>query len=454
MRCICTLAIVFAAGSVWADAPAEPQPWQFEVVVLRNGAILKGLILDSNEKTIKFQCVQRHPDRATVSFPSVIDRAEIDRVVPLSAKLRDELKAHLQELEQSSAQGEKERMYGIELEAIPWGGKLAAAWRYNSDYFTIISNAPEEIVRRAAVRLEQIYVAYSRYLPPRHKGAMPTTVMLLTDRTEYEKLLAAQKLQILNLAFYDPAGNRIVCYSDLQQLGERLVEVRQHHRQLRTELEAKRAEFAKLYKGAELKRMVAPIDAGEAQLAKADSNNNELFAKATSQLFAMLYHESFHAYLGNFVYPPKVAEVPRWLNEGLAQIFETAIVEGSELRIGNANEARLARAKDAAAKGELVPLADLLQSGHDQFALSHMSDKQVSDRHYLTSWALAFYLTFEKRLLGSEALDHFIQQIHDHVESAKAFEELIGQPISKFEPEFRKYILYLQADGSVARVGK
>jgi hypothetical protein len=241
MRGLCLVAFGLIVGRVDADTPADPAPWPFEVVVLRNGAVLKGLILDSNERTIKFQCVQRHPGRATVSFPSVIDRAEIERIVPLGLKQRTELQAHLQDLEQSSAQGEKERMEGIELEAIPWNGKPASAWRYNSEYFTLTSNAPEEIVRRAAVRLEQIYVAYSRYLPPRHKGAAPTSVMLLTDKTEYQKQLAAHKLQILNVGFYDPADNRIVCYSDLQQLGERLVEVREHHRKVRADLEAKRA---------------------------------------------------------------------------------------------------------------------------------------------------------------------------------------------------------------------
>ncbi len=454
MRCLGIVAMALVGGQIWADTPTEPAPWPFETVELRNGAVLKGLILDSSERGIKFQCVQRHPGRATVSFPSFIDRGEIERVVPLSPKLRAELQAHLQDLEQSSPEGEKERMDGLVLDAIEWNGKPLGAWRYNSEYFSLISTAPEEVVRRAAVRLEQIYVAYSRYLPPRHKGASPTSVLLLTNKVEYQKQLAAHKLQLLNDGFYDPTDNRIVCYSDLQQLGERLIEVREHHRKVRAELEAKRAEYAKLYKGVELKRLVAPIDASELQLAKADNNNNEIFAKATAHLFATLYHESFHAYLGNFVYPPKVTEVPRWLNEGLAQIFETAIVEGPELRVGHANEERLAKVKDAAAKGELVPLVELLRSGHDQFALSHMSNRQVSDRHYYTSWALAFYLTFERRLLGSAALDHFVQQINQKIDAPKAFEELIGEPIEKFEPEFRKYILYLQADGTVAKVGK
>src|SRR6516225_9397706 len=55
--------------------------------------------------------------------------------------------------------------------------------------------------------------------------------------------------------------------------------------------------------------------------------NDGLFKEATRHLFQTLYHEAFHAYLVNFVYPPEDGEAPRWLNEGLAQIFETAIVE-------------------------------------------------------------------------------------------------------------------------------
>jgi len=34
--------------------------------------------------------------------------------------------------------------------------------------------------------------------------------------------------------------------------------------------------------------------------------------------------------------------VPLWLDEGLAQIFETALVEAGELRVGHAERSRLA----------------------------------------------------------------------------------------------------------------
>jgi hypothetical protein len=451
-RCLLLVALVPAV--LRADTPAKSQPWPFDVIRLRNGAVLRGLIVESDETRVRFQCVHRHPGRPTVSFPTVISRGEIDQIERLPAEQRAVLQAHLQDLERSTPEGEKLRMEGLDLQEVPWGTQPRGGWRYSSDFFTLTSNAPEEIVRRAALRLEQIYVAYSRYLPPRHKGAAPTSVMLLTDQAEYQKLLAASKQQFLNLAFYDPEGNRIVCCSDLQQLGERLVAVKTHHKQLRRDLEAKRVEFAKLYKGKELQRMVEPIDQARQSLDIADRKNDDLFAAATRQLFATLYHEAFHAYLASFVYPPKSGEPPRWLNEGLAQIFETAILEGDELRVGHAEPARLARAKDAAAKGELVPLSELLRSGPKQFMLTHVGDKQVSDRHYLTSWALAFHLAFERRLLGTESLDRFIQRVSDGADSKAAFEELIKEPLAKFEPEFRKYILYLQADGNVVNLPK
>jgi hypothetical protein len=447
-------ALVMVPLPLRADTPAKTQEWPFDVIRLRNGAVLRGLILESDESRVRLQCVHRHPGRPTVSFPTVIGRGEIDEIKRLSAEQRVVLQAHLQELERSTPEGEKERMEGLVLQDVPWGGKANGGKRYSSDYFTLTSDAPEEIVRRAALRLEQIYVAYSRYLPPRHKGAAPTAVLLLTDKSEYEQQFAAGKQQFLNLAFYDPEGNRIVCYSDLQQLGQRLLAVKTHHKQLRKDLEAKRAEFAKLYKGRELQRMVEPIDQARQSLDIADRKNDDLFATATRQLFATLYHEAFHAYLGSFVYPPKTGEPPRWLNEGLAQIFETAILDGDELRVGHAEQARLAKAKDAVAKSELVPLAELLRSGPKQFMLTHVGDKQVSDRHYLTSWALAFHLAFERRLLGTEALDRFIQRVSEGADAKVAFEELIKEPLTKFEPEFRKYIMYLQSDGNVVNLPK
>ena len=48
-----------------------------------------------------------------------------------------------------SGEGERQRMEGLELAPAPWLGKPDAARRYDSDYFTLVTAAPEEVTRRA-----------------------------------------------------------------------------------------------------------------------------------------------------------------------------------------------------------------------------------------------------------------------------------------------------------------
>jgi hypothetical protein len=447
-----TLLLLLApTARICADSPAElATPWKFEAVHLKNGSVLLGLVTEETPQQIRFQNVRRAAGRPTVIIHTTFRRGEIARIEKLPEDDHKKLEEHVLALEQNTPQGEKERMGGLELKSVAWGLNPRGGWRYESDYFALLSDAPEEIVRRAALRLEQIYGAYARFLPPRHKGGQPTTVLLITDIAEYRKTLAAMNQKVLNLAFFDPAGNRIVCASDLRQLGDELARLRKLHHDAWDDLKKTEVEYAKLYKGKELAALLQQITEKRRQLVNADVKNDLLFHQATQLLFATLYHEAFHAYLAGFVYPAKTGEMPRWLNEGLAQIFETALIDAGELRIGHADAARLTRAKEAVRKGELIPLADLLRSGPKQFALSHIGDRQVSDRHYLTSWAVAMYLTFERRLLGSAALDSYVQSLTDGTDVKPAFEELVGQSLPQLETDLRKYLNQLQPDGSLA----
>ena len=58
-----------------------------------------------------------------------------------------------------------------------------------------------------------------------------------------------------------------------------------------------------------------------------------------------LYHEAFHAYLRNNVYPRQKYDVPPWLNEGLAVIFEGGLLEGNTLRVDAPNPVALKKLK-------------------------------------------------------------------------------------------------------------
>jgi hypothetical protein len=197
--------------------------------------------------------------------------------------------------------------------------------------------------------------------------------------------------------------------------------------------------------------LLKPIQQARVEVARANRQNDDRFQAATQMLFRTLYHEAFHAYLANFVYPPREAEVPRWLNEGLAQVFETSFVEAGELRVGAVERPRLLQVQNASARGELVGLGELLRSGPRQFLVQHATEKQGSDRHYLTSWALAHYLTFERRLLGTPAMDRYVLTLKRGAEPLQAFADLTGEPPPRLEKEFHRYLLRLRPDGTAAR---
>jgi hypothetical protein len=469
--------LVAAAGLFATAARAADADWQFEQVRLTNGAVLRGLILDETPARITFQNVRRQPGRPTVVFTTTLDRSEIAAVDRLPAADRDRLRARLHELEEA-APAEKQREERLELEPIAWGGKAGAGRRYRSEHFVLESNAPEWMVRRAAGRLEQVYAAYARFLPPRtppsplvgeggrggegrptpsppdplsHKGkggGTPTVIELCQSRAGYEARLKGR--QIVNVAIYDPAVNRILCYCDLERLGTELDKSRQQHQKMRADLDKQEKELARLYRGAELGRVLIPIRDTRKKLDAADRQNENLFDQVSPRLFTVLNHEAFHAYLASVVYPAPEAGPPRWLNEGLAQIFETAVVEAGELRVGHADRDRLARVKEAIRKGELVPLSRLLRSSPRDFLAAHASDREATDTHYLTAWAVAFHLTFERHLLGKEALDRYFQALAKGTDPEAAFADLVGESAPAYEAGLYQYLLQLQPDGTVA----
>ncbi len=437
------------ACAATAARAADPLPWKFDRLVATNGSVFRGLILDETPTAIRFQAVRQHPGRPTVTFCTTFARAEVQDLIRLDNADRAELKARLRGLD---PRAEKQRTEKVELEPIAWNGMPDAAWRYQSDLFALESDAPESVVRRAAVRLEEVFAAYARYLPPRI-GVVPpksTTVVLLKSRGEYAARLRAEGRALVNVAYFDPDKQCVVCASDLESLGNDLNRARRETAQLRTEYDARETALSKLYKGKELTRHVAPIRIAREALELADRKNEGVFDRATRQLFATLFHEAFHAYLAGCVYPSPLPGPPRWLNEGLAQIFESAFVEAGELRVGHADRDRLARAQRACRRSELVPLARLLQSGAGDFLAAHASDKASTDASYLTAWIVAFHLTFEQRLLGGAALDGYLRNLASGADPVEAFTTLVGRPIGDYERDLCRFLARLQPDGTTA----
>jgi Protein of unknown function (DUF1570) len=457
-RLLRTLAVLASIALPARAAPPAPD-WAFDVVKLKNGVVHKGLLLGESSDGIRFKIVGRAPGRPTVWFTQAFSKAEVAKLEKLSDEDRAVLKAKLEEID-PSPEAEARRLEKLDMKVVDWLGKKDGGRRYDSDYFSLISDAPEEVVRQAAYRLENVYAAYARFLPPRYPGGTPTVIHVHQTLDGYQKSIPSGEL-IRNPAFYEPSANRIVCGTDLRKLGEELAKARQDTKQLLDEIAEKEAEVIKYYgKKPDLARHLQPYKDLRATVVANARTNDAVFERATRQLFQTLYHEAFHAYVGRFVYPPAAkgkpdcpGELPRWLNEGMAQVFETAVFEAGELRIGHADRTRLEKAQECLVRKDFPALLDILTANRDVFVVTHAGKRPEADRAYVATWALASYLMFDRRALGSAALDEFVKTVNAGGEPTAAFEKLVGQPSAEFEKAFHAWLRRLLPNGALLETG-
>jgi hypothetical protein len=433
------------ASLVLATA-VHAQDWKFEVIHLKNRERFEGLIVEETKEEVRLQRIVREPGSPTRAMLISISRDEIDKIERLSEAEHKEL---AQRVELLDPRGDKEeaKMRSLSLQPAPWPGN-GQGWAYAGKHFRLRSNAREDIVRRTIVRLEEIFQAYVEKLGARRQPAQLTEVVLYKSQAEYRSAMRAG-MNMLNPAYYDPQRNQIVAASDLEERAEEFERLRQKHQAMLRELEDQEKKLRKHFHGTPPAALLSQMRQSRQNIFIVNNQNRDAYERLGRPLFTTLYHEAFHAYLDSFVYPASEMPVPRWLNEGLAQIFETALVETGELRVGQVDAKRLAGVQELLRKKEFPTLVELLSSEDKHFSIHHSSDALRSDRYFQASWALAYYLTFERKLLGTESLDRYLTALSRGSNALETFQDLIGQLLPEFEKRFQQYIAALKPDGTL-----
>lgn len=432
--------------------------WQLETVQRDDGTVHQGLILAEREEEIELFEILRPPGKPMFAVIRPVRNDQIAKIQRLESEPRQRLIAQVDGFRRR-ALIEAGSMEDIELRQD--SVENATRWIYDGNWFRLESTTDENLTRRSIVRIEQIFRAYRLVLPPRITSSDDLLIELYGSMEQYRRQVDRSGLQIVHPAFFSAAENRIVAGSDLNAYAKRLASAREHHGQVRQkyrqlhqtfparlasvldELRSHGYSEAEIELESRLRRSLwqRDYDTALARIDSVERQNQARFAEVTRQMFAMLYHEAFHAYVQNAVYPDPQQRLPRWLDEGLAQIFETAQLDGDTLRIDAPDPVRLRYLQRDLAGEQPMAIAQLLDAADDQFLDS--TGAETARRLYLYAWGLAYYLTYEQNLLDVQRLDRYVAN-PDRLGSVARFTQWIDIPLPRFEAAWRNAMLDLK----------
>jgi len=149
----------------------------------------------------------------------------------------------------------------------------------------------------------------------------------------------------------------------------------------------------------------------------------------------VLAHEGFHQFIGYEL----GQQIPIWLNEGMAQYFETCYNIGTHFYVGQISRNKLLYAQALIVNKQAPPLAQMIQWDRATF----YANANVA---YPMSWALVYYLlnSNNDRFEQSE-FRRYLQDLKVGKDDVKSLQRRFGSNSNHWQSDFEDYILHLKA---------
>lgn len=462
---VCCWAVAVRAADGPRPSPSQDWSdggqWPKDRVELVTGRVCQGLIESDDDNWLCLAEIRQPRGRPMYLVIQTIERSAIARVDRLDPGPRAQLKQRIEQYI-NRARIEQGRMEAVRLAVVERDNTRYQA--YSGKWFDLESSTDEETTRRIIVRVEQVFTAYRQVLPPRTEPKRRLRLLVFGSMGAYEDHLRGAGLAIGNPAAFVEKDNLVVAGGNLGRFAAQLAQVSAQNAEVRAQLVQIKAELPRRLEevGKKLAAQNLPRDRiawllikeraqadeeirkKEMEIRQFNRQIKQVFDQATQQMFARLYHEAFHAYLENYVFPSDTHDVPAWLNEGLAMVFEGAILESDTLRIDAPNEAALRLLKEDVRRGRHLPLAELLASERKDYLQQAGAPSGQPDRLYCHAWGLAYYLAFEKHLLAKPALTDYVRPPLPGQTPADRFERLTGTSLKRLQADWHEYVLRLR----------
>lgn len=460
-RVVPVLGLVVLAAVASAAEPAaalSSSAWKLERVELSDGRSLEGILDDEVDgDSIAFTEVVRRPGRGMylVARPS-LGRDRVRSIERLPPKERDELAARIREFRDRGSERIRAEA-AVRLSRDADTGRL----RYDGESFSLESSAADPLTRETIVRLEQLFAAFEMLLPV--EGVKTLAVRICGSDAEYRGVQRSLGIAVENPAIFVPAKRLLVTGGDVPMLVEEhgraseslaaadIAIAEQDRgiepllRELTKRLEhqgipaAQRAEIVRRARA----RHERERSEDASRIASARRGNIQRLDLVRKRFHERLAHEAWHAHAHRLAESvERNVSLPVWLDEGLAQVFETAVLEVGDLRLDAAEAARLEPLRLLLASSSGPLLAEVLRSGGDSFLVGHHAKREASERAYLVAWGLAVHVAVLEPVLDRAALRRMVQPAAAS-DPVRQFEALVGMPLDRFEPAWKARMLTL-----------
>ncbi len=165
--------------------------------------------------------------------------------------------------------------------------------------------------------------------------------------------------------------------------------------------------------------------------------------RSLSETYGVLQHEGFH----QFAHAHFRASLPIWVNEGLAEYFEDAILVSGSLKVGIVSGRRVTTLKNAIRAGKVVPMGEVLSIRDDQWLSSIRANPQTAALMYDQAWSIVHFLISLPRDRGGALFESYLRDLGKGVPHAQAWAAAYGAiDPERLEAAWRQHVLKLKAD--------
>ena len=164
-----------------------------------------------------------------------------------------------------------------------------------------------------------------------------------------------------------------------------------------------------------------------------------------------LQHEGFH----QFAFDHFGRRLPAWMNEGMAQYFEDAVLLERGFELGLADPDRITLVRTALQDGTALPMASLLALQGTDWHHTLTTDETRAGLLYAQAWSLVFYLIHGEHGAYQPAFEAYLGLLGEGLEHDDAFTRAFGQHAQqKIEAGWKRFASQQLPDAVTVAAGR